>query len=124
MSLNLSLIGHNAAKVGFGIAASVAQPATLTVAVAVPVYNPVTDTTTLGTAFAVTGILYQSREQKLSLDAARTGMFAMEVAAVVKAGFTGTPTAADKITIGAVTWDITRVDVDPSGSIMILNIRH
>jgi hypothetical protein len=76
------------------------------------------------TTYPVRGLMYQSKEQKHSLDAAVLAMFMVQAQLVIKAGLGISPTQNNAaLMIGSEFWNITAVDFDPATALYIFQIR-
>lgn len=122
--MDITAIARQGAAIGFQIASGILKSGSLR-DISGGTYDPATDTRTGGsTDYSVSGLFYQSREQKLAMDAARTGMILLQVADVEASGFPVPPDQADKWVMDGIVWTIDRVDADPSNTVYMLAIRR
>jgi hypothetical protein len=126
--MNIPQMFQQGAATAFTLADSVMTDAILNIIPAgltVQEIDMATDTPIVNmTAYNVRGLMYQSKEQKLSLDAAVLAMFMVEAQKVIAAGLTVQPTQDNAyLTIGGVFWNISAVEFDPATALYIFQIR-
>lgn len=127
MAIDLRSILASAVNTAFDVAGQATKDVTLRQsagadAVFVPIAGKFTDPTVQDTA--VSGIFYQSRDQKLSENAAKTASVLLRVDELKEKGFIGDITDSDTLIIESVTWSVTRADLDPVGVTWIVQIRR
>jgi hypothetical protein len=126
MAIDLKTLAGNAVNVAFDTASQATSDVILrTNPNTSGVYDPVTGkyTGNSPTEFAVKGIVYQSRDQKLAEDAAKTSMVLIRISELEAQGFTGVITDSDYVVIDGVAWSVSRADTDPIGVTWQLAIR-
>jgi hypothetical protein len=129
MAFDIPKLFQDAAAGAFAFADSTMTDAILNIIPAgltVQEIDMATDTPIVNmTAYNVRGLMYQSREQKLALDAAVLATFMVQAQKVIAAGLTTQPTQDNAyLTIGGIFWNISAVDFDPATALYIFQIRR
>jgi len=119
--IDIKTLADNATALAFDLAGQATVATTITTNGGS--YNPVTDTTTGGTSYAVKGFLYQTHDQKLAEDAARTATLLVRVASLIAAGFSGDIVNGFTVLINSVLWTVYDVRPDPVKATVTIKIR-
>jgi hypothetical protein len=129
MALDIPKLFQQGAATAFAFADAAMTDATLNIlppGLTVLQIDTATDTPMVNAAtYPIRGLMYQSREQKLALDAAVLATFMIEAQKLIAAGLTTEPTQNNaSLDSGGVFWNISAVQFDPATALYIFQIRR